>query len=184
MALWLGAVLIGTGDRRPARRASRRRAEAVHHPFHRGSAQPAVPARLLHLRLERSDRLRGAEHRRARRRDRDRPLVSQADLLVRLFSDRRHHLAARRARAAAAREGVDQGRRARAAVLLRIGLGGLLGVSRRCGCCGKSCRAPRSATASSSSCSSAILAFVGNLARLGRLPRTRPIVPGEIAVSD
>jgi hypothetical protein len=30
----------------------------------------------------------------------------------------------------------------------------------------------------------AILAYVGNLARLGRLPRTRPIVPGEIAVSD
>jgi hypothetical protein len=30
----------------------------------------------------------------------------------------------------------------------------------------------------------AILAWVGNLARLGRLPRTRPIVPGELAVSD
>ncbi len=30
----------------------------------------------------------------------------------------------------------------------------------------------------------AILAFVGNLARLGRLPRTRRIVPGELAVSD
>jgi hypothetical protein len=29
-----------------------------------------------------------------------------------------------------------------------------------------------------------ILAFVGNLARRGRLPRTRPIVPGEVAVSD
>jgi uncharacterized membrane protein YqjE len=29
-----------------------------------------------------------------------------------------------------------------------------------------------------------ILAFIGNLARLGRLPRTRPIVPGELAVSD
>jgi hypothetical protein len=29
-----------------------------------------------------------------------------------------------------------------------------------------------------------ILVFVGNLARLGRLPRTRPIVPGELAVSD
>ena len=28
----------------------------------------------------------------------------------------------------------------------------------------------------------AILAFVGNLARQGRLPRTRPIVPGELAV--
>lgn len=29
-----------------------------------------------------------------------------------------------------------------------------------------------------------ILALVGNLARLGSLPRTRPIVPGELAVSD
>lgn len=29
-----------------------------------------------------------------------------------------------------------------------------------------------------------ILATVGNLARRGRLPRTRPIVPGELAVSD
>jgi hypothetical protein len=29
-----------------------------------------------------------------------------------------------------------------------------------------------------------ILVFVGDLARLGRLPRTRPIVPGELAVSD
>ena len=30
----------------------------------------------------------------------------------------------------------------------------------------------------------AILAWVGNMARLGLLPRTRPIVPGEVAVSD
>jgi hypothetical protein len=30
----------------------------------------------------------------------------------------------------------------------------------------------------------AVLAIVGNLARLGRLPRTRPIIPGELAVSD
>lgn len=29
-----------------------------------------------------------------------------------------------------------------------------------------------------------ILAFMGNLARRGKLPRTRPIVPGELAVSD
>ena len=28
------------------------------------------------------------------------------------------------------------------------------------------------------------LAWVGNLARRGLLPRTRPIVPGELAVSD
>jgi hypothetical protein len=30
----------------------------------------------------------------------------------------------------------------------------------------------------------AVLAWVGNLARLGLLPRTRPIVPGEVAISD
>jgi hypothetical protein len=30
----------------------------------------------------------------------------------------------------------------------------------------------------------AILGWVGNLARRGRLPRTRPIVPGELAISD
>jgi hypothetical protein len=29
-----------------------------------------------------------------------------------------------------------------------------------------------------------ILAYIGHLARRGRLPRTRPIVPGELAVSD
>jgi uncharacterized membrane protein YgdD (TMEM256/DUF423 family) len=29
-----------------------------------------------------------------------------------------------------------------------------------------------------------VLVFVGNLARRGVLPRTRPIVPGELAVSD
>jgi hypothetical protein len=29
-----------------------------------------------------------------------------------------------------------------------------------------------------------VLGYVGSLARMGRLPRTRPIVPGELAVSD
>jgi hypothetical protein len=29
-----------------------------------------------------------------------------------------------------------------------------------------------------------LLVFVGNMARLGLLPRTKPIVPGEWAVSD
>jgi hypothetical protein len=29
-----------------------------------------------------------------------------------------------------------------------------------------------------------ILAVVGHMSRLGMLPRTRPIVPGELAVSD
>ena len=30
----------------------------------------------------------------------------------------------------------------------------------------------------------AVLAWAGNMARRGLLPRTRPIVPGELAVSD
>jgi hypothetical protein len=30
----------------------------------------------------------------------------------------------------------------------------------------------------------AVLAFVGRMAHQGLLPRTRPIVPGELAVSD
>ena len=29
-----------------------------------------------------------------------------------------------------------------------------------------------------------ILVWMGNLARRGLLPRTRPIVPGELAISD
>jgi len=29
-----------------------------------------------------------------------------------------------------------------------------------------------------------LLVWIGNRARLGLLPRTRPIVPGELAVSD
>jgi hypothetical protein len=45
---------------------------------------------------------------------------------------------------------------------------------------------PRSATADAIKLAVfvGILAYVGNLARRGLLPRTRPIVPGEIAVSD
>ena len=45
MALWLGAVLARHRHRRPARRAAWRRAEALHHPLHRRSSEPAVSAR-------------------------------------------------------------------------------------------------------------------------------------------
>ncbi len=45
---------------------------------------------------------------------------------------------------------------------------------------------PRSTTADALKLAAfvGILAFVGNMARRGLLPRTRPIVPGELAVSD
>ena len=101
-----------------------------------------------------------------------------------LLSDRRHDLAARRARAAAAREGVDQGRRPRAALLLRLGVGGVLRAAGAVAPVEGRCRARRVGDTFKLMVFVGILAFVGNLARLGRLPRTRPIVPGELAVSD
>ena len=58
MALWLGVVMVGTGIAGLRGALAGRRAEAVHHPLHRGSAEPAVPPRLLHLRVERSDHVR------------------------------------------------------------------------------------------------------------------------------
>ena len=93
-------------------------------------------------------------------------------------------LDARRARTAAARESLDQRRGPRAPVLLRIGLGGLLGAAGAVADVEACCRETASATSIKLLVFIGILAFVGNLARLGRLPRTRPIVPGEIAVSD
>ena len=65
MALWLGAVLVGTGMA-GLRGRCRRRTGTLHHPLHRGSAQSAVPPHLLHVRLERGDHVRGAEYRRPR----------------------------------------------------------------------------------------------------------------------
>src|SRR5262252_10781596 len=54
-------------------------------------------------------------------------MVLEADLSVRILSDGRHDLAARRARPAAAREAVDERRGTRAPLLLRLGVGGVLG---------------------------------------------------------
>ena len=62
-------------------------------------------------------------------------------------------LAARRARPAAAREGVDQGRGARAPLFLRIGLGGLLGAAGALADVEGRAAHARRATRSSSSCS-------------------------------
>src|SRR5262249_42929022 len=67
---------------------------------------------------------------RTRRRHRHRPLVLERAVSLRLLPDRRIDLAARPLGPAAAGEGVDQRRRARAALLLRIRLGGLLGAAR------------------------------------------------------
>ena len=129
MALWLGAVLVGTGI------AGLRGALPGVEPkpyiirFTEDRPNPLYRRVCYTFAWSEVDHVRGAEHRRPRRRDRDRPVVSEADLPVRVLPARRHDLAARRARTAAAREGVDQRRRARAPLLLRIGLGGLLGAA-------------------------------------------------------
>ena len=70
--------IVGDRHRRPSRRAAGRRAEAVHHPLHRRSAESAVPPRLLHLRLERGDHLRRAEHHGPGHRDRHRRVAPEA----------------------------------------------------------------------------------------------------------
>ena len=175
----------GHRHRRAARRAARRRAEAVHHPLHRGSAEPALSPRLLHVRVERGHHVRRAQHHRPRRRDRHRAVASEADVSrTRTFRSRaRSGCSARsgklpRVKPSTKGEGHER----------RYFYGSVWAV-----CCraagavadveGAAADA-RSATRSSWSIFIAILAFVGNLARLGRLPRTRPIVPGELAVSD
>ena len=96
---------------------------------------------------------------------------------------RRIDLAARRARAAAARESRRRKAKATSGAISTDRSGRCAGRSPRSGCCGRFCRRRGRRHRSSWWSSSAILAFVGNLARLGRLPRTRPIVPGELAVS-
>ena len=63
MMLWLASCWSAPAS--PAfRPAAGRRAGAVHHPLHRGSAQPALSPHLLHGGVERSDRVRAAQHRR------------------------------------------------------------------------------------------------------------------------
>ena len=56
-------------------------------------------------------------------RDRDRAVVSEADLSLRVFPDSRHRLAARRDGTASAGDAVNQRGRSRTAIFLRHGLG-------------------------------------------------------------
>ena len=108
----------------------------------------------------------------------------RADLRRRVSADRRHDVGARRGRLAAARAGVHARRGPRAPILLRVGLGG---VHRAAGAL-VSVEGAAGRRASFDVIKLAvfwgILIYVGNLARRGLLPRTRPILPGEIAVSD
>ena len=81
-------------------------------------------------------------------------------------------------------EGLDERRRPRAALLLRIRLGGMLRATRAVADVVRRSTRTRVGDSVKLIIFVGILAFVGNLARLGKLPRTRPIVPGELAVSD
>ena len=112
-----------------------RRAEAVHHPLHRRSAESAVPPRLLHVRLERGDHVRRAQHRRSGDRDRHRRSgISRSEIYrVRLLPDRRIDLAARRPRTAAACESLDQRARATSGGIFTDRSGRCAWRSPRCG---------------------------------------------------
>ena len=184
MATWLGVVLVGNWHRRTIGTVAGLRAASLHHSLHRGSAQSALPAYLLHDGVGRSGRVCRAEHRRSGVCHGDRRMAAQADVRVRLLSARRHDVASRCAWAAC--RASEPRRRARDtnAATSMVPSGQLRARSRFCGFYGRCCRSRDSATASSWSCSSAFSSTVGNMARRGRLPRTRPIVPGEWAVSD
>ena len=86
--------------------------------------------------------------------------------------------------ASAAREAVDAGRGTRAPLLLRHGLG-----RRRCAA-GALVALPDDAEGTGARTRSSCVVFVGVLAAMGwraykgKLPRTRPIVPGELAALD
>ena len=90
MALWLGAVLLGTGI------AGLRGALPGVEPkpyiirFTEDRPNPLYRRVCYTFAWSEVDHVRGAEHRRPRRRDRHRPLVPEADLPLRVLSDRRH----------------------------------------------------------------------------------------------
>ena len=185
MALWLGAVLVGTGIAGLRGRLAGGRAAALHHPLHRGSPEPALSARLLHAGLERGDRVCSPEHQQGWWwRLQLAPGGSASLYDVGVFSDSDHDMDPRRlgrlprVKASTQNEGHER----------RYFYGSVWAVCvaqpilwflwkvlpRTTGCRRDQTRR----------CSSAILAYVGNMARRGLLPRTRPIVPGEFAVSD
>ena len=110
-------------------------------------------------------------------------VAAPPDLRRGVLSAGRVDLAARRARAVAAREALDQGGRARAALFLRLGLGGLHRAADPVADV-EGAAAHATAEAIKLVIFVGILLWVGNMARRGLLPRTRPIVPGELAVSD
>ena len=184
MVLWLGAVLLGTGIAGVARPAAGRRAGALHHPIHRGQPNPlyrrvcytfAWSAAITFAVLNIAGLVVA--------------IVTGQWYLKQIYATAYFPIAGTiwllgAAGTAAAGEAVDQRRRSRAAIFLRHGLGD---VHRAAGVVAdvvRRCRKRARATALKLAIFLGILAFVGNLARLGRLPRTRPIVPGELAVSD
>src|SRR6185437_4256702 len=103
-----------------AREPARRGTCALHPALRRGQAEPALPPRLLHLRMECRAELRVAESRRPRRRGGDRCVVSAADLLVWICAALRGDPDPRRGGCAAARAPLDERRGHGAALLLRI----------------------------------------------------------------
>ena len=144
------------GDRRPARPAAGLRAGAVHHPLHRGSPEPAVSPRLLHDRVGRGRRVRGAEHRRPRLRG----ILTGEWRLKQMYEVAYFPIAGTiwllgALGHAAARQAIDARAKDTSAATSTDRCGRSRSRSRCCGCCGRCCRRRRVGDASSSSCSSA-----------------------------
>ena len=127
-------------DRGDPRTVTRRRAGPLHRPLHRGPAESALSACLLHAGMERSDRVRGVEYRGVGVRALLGGMEASADVRRGVLSDR--HLSVDRGsrRVDAAGEAVHARRRARAPILSMDRSGRSASRSRCCGSCGRSCQ--------------------------------------------
>ncbi len=184
MALWLGAVLVGTAVAGLRGALPGVEPRPVHHPLHRRSAQPAVPACLLHICLERS----ASPLRCLNATGLVVAIVTGQWFLKQIYQVAYFPLAGSiwllgalgqlpRVKPSTKGEGHER----------RYFYGSVWAVCWAQPVLWLMWRVlPRSPVFDLLKLAIfiGILAFVGNLARLGRLPRTRPIVPGELAVSD
>ena len=109
---WLGVVLLGTGIAGLFGKLPGCEPAPYIIRFTEDRPNPLYRRICYTDRVGRSGRVRGAERGRTALRDSHRRMAAEADVRMVLLSDRRHHVGARRARQAAARQAFHGGRRA------------------------------------------------------------------------
>ncbi len=159
---------------------------ALHSPLRRGQAQPALPQSLLHLRVECGAQLRAAESGGTGDCDHHRCVGDAAALPIRLPAAVHTRSCCWVRRGCCRAWAVRPKTKARSGVTFTARYGRSRSPRRCCWCCGRPCRRRwrirARAAPSSWCCMSGTLAGMGMAAWQGALPRTRPILPGELMV--